>query len=130
MNRKEREIKRGDIYYADLSPVIGSEQGGRRPIIVIQNDCGNLHSPTIIIAATTGQKNKPQLPTHTTIFPEHTSDINSKGLSKETIVLLEQIRTIDRLRLENYIGRLDDKAMQKLDIALSVSVGLDYLLKK
>jgi len=118
--RKEKRIRRGDVYYVNLDPVQGSEQGGIRPVVVIQNDRGNRHSPTVIVAATTGQLNKPSLPTH--ILLRENSDIR---LTKDTIVLLEQIRTIDRARLENYIGRLDNEAMQWLNAALSVSVGLN-----
>ncbi|MDX9917424.1 MAG: type II toxin-antitoxin system PemK/MazF family toxin [Gudongella sp.] len=111
-------IRRGDIYYADLSPVIGSEQGGVRPILVIQNDVGNKYSPTIIVAAITSQINKARLPTHIEITgPEH-------GLPKDSVVLLEQIRTIDKKRLREKIGKFDEEMMRKVDDALKISIGL------
>lgn len=111
-------VKRGDIYYADLSPVIGSEQGGVRPILVIQNDVGNKYSPTIIIAAITSQINKARLPTHVEITAQ------DFGLPKDSVVLLEQIRTIDKKRLREKIGKFDEDMMRKVDQALKVSVGL------
>lgn len=111
-------VKRGDIYYADLSPVIGSEQGGVRPILVIQNDVGNKYSPTIIVAAITSQINKARLPTHIEITaPDY-------GLPKDSVVLLEQIRTIDKKRLREKIGKFDDELMRSIDDALKISVGL------
>lgn len=109
------EIKRGDIYYADLYPVVGSEQGGIRPVLIIQNDTGNHYSPTVIAAAITGRKKKP-MPTHVQVI--------TKGLSGESIVLLEQIRTIDRQRLLHYVNHLDGDAMRPVDKAISVSLGL------
>ena len=111
-------IKRGDIYYADLNPVVGSEQGERRPALVVQNDKGNKHSPTIIIAPITGRLNKPPLPTHV-LIPK------SCGLDRDSLALTEQIRAIDRSRLGEYIGRADKSVMSRVDMALSVSVGLD-----
>jgi mRNA interferase MazF len=111
-------VKRGDIYYADLSPVIGSEQGGVRPILVIQNDVGNKYSPTIIIAAITSQINKARLPTHVEITAQ------DFGLPKDSVVLLEQIRTIDKKRLREKIGKFDEDMMRKVDQALKISVGL------
>ncbi|MGM0397270.1 MAG: type II toxin-antitoxin system PemK/MazF family toxin [Bacillota bacterium] len=111
-------VKRGDIYYADLSPVIGSEQGGVRPILVIQNDVGNKYSPTIIIAAITSQINKARLPTHVEITAQ------DFGLPKDSVVLLEQIRTIDKKRLREKIGKFDEDMMRKVDQALKTSVGL------
>ena len=112
-------IKRGEIYYADLSPVIGSEQGGIRPVLIIQNDVGNKYSPTVIAAAITSQKDKTKLPTHITVGAENC------GLSKDSIVLLEQVRTIDKKRLKEKMGSLDSDAMNKVDKALTVSFGLD-----
>jgi len=112
----EREILRGDLYYADLSPVVGSEQGGVRPILVIQNNIGNKHSPTTIVAAITGRV-KTELPTHVSL-----AGISS--LEKDSIVLLEQIRTIDKRRLNNYIGTLDEVLMNEVNHALAVSIGL------
>jgi mRNA interferase MazF len=111
-------VKRGDIFYADLSPVVGSEQGGIRPVIIIQNDIGNKYSPTIIVAAITSQINKAKLPTHVEISSEE------YGLNKDSVVLLEQIRTIDKKRLKEKIGHMTDKDIQKVDEALLVSMGL------
>ena len=111
-------IKRGDIYYADLSPVVGSEQGGVRPVLIVQNDVGNRHSPTVIAAAITSQKDKSRLPTHIELQSQ------TCGLSKESVVLLEQIRTIDKKRLKERMGKLDDIEMDKINEALSVSFGL------
>ena len=111
-------VHRGDIYYADLSPVIGSEQGGIRPVLIVQNDVGNRFSPTVIAAAITSQKDKTKLPTHIQV---HSSE---SGLSKESIVLLEQIRTLDKRRLKECMGRLDDESMHRIDHALSISFGL------
>ena len=112
-------IKRGEIYYADLSPVIGSEQGGIRPVLIIQNDVGNKYSPTVIAAAITSQRDKTKLPTHITV------DAVGCGLAKDSIVLLEQVRTIDKKRLKEKMGCLDVNAMHRVDKALSVSFGLD-----
>jgi len=111
-------VKRGDIFYADLSPVVGSEQGGVRPVIVIQNDIGNKYSPTVIIAAITSQINKAKLPTHVEISSE------DYGLNKDSVVLLEQIRTLDKRRLKEKIGHMTDEDMQKVNDALLISVGL------
>lgn len=110
-------IKRGDILYADLSPVMGSEQGGVRPVLVIQNDVGNKFSPTLIVAAITSQINKAKLPTHVEISKEF-------GLTKDSVILLEQVRTIDRKRLREKIGHLSEELIQKVNEALSVSLGL------
>lgn len=110
-------VKRGDIFYADLSPVVGSEQGGVRPVIVIQNNVGNKYSPTIIIAAITSQINKARLPTHIEISAPHF------GLPKDSVVLLEQIRTIDKKRLREKIGRFNDDMMEKIDEGLRISLG-------
>ena len=111
-------VKRGDIFYADLSPVVGSEQGGVRPVLIIQNDVGNKYSPTVIVAAITSQINKAKLPTHIEI------QSSECGLSKDSVVLLEQIRTIDKRRLKEHMGHLDDGSMNKIDEALSISFGL------
>ena len=111
-------IQRGDIYYADLSPVIGSEQGGLRPVLVVQNDVGNKHSPTVIAAAVTSQINKAKLPTHIEIKADE------YGLSKDSVILLEQVRTIDKQRLKDRIGKLDDNLMHRVNDALSISFGL------
>ena len=111
-------VKRGDIYYADLSPVIGSEQGGVRPVLVVQNDVGNRYSPTVIAAAITSQINKAKLPTHIEI------DARDYGLSRDSVVLLEQVRTIDKKRLKEKIGHLDDGMMDHVNEALEISFGL------
>ena len=113
-------IKRGDMFYADLSPVVGSEQGGIRPVIIIQNDIGNKHSPTVIAAAITSQTGKNKLPTHIEITSQ------SSGLKADSIVLTEQIRTIDKSRLKEKIGHIDDNiVMNKINNALGVSFGLE-----
>ena len=111
-------VKRGDIFYADLSPVIGSEQGGVRPVLVVQNDVGNKYSPTVIAAAITSKINKAKLPTHIEI------DAQQYGLSRDSVILLEQVRTIDKKRLREKIGRLDELQMIKVNDAISVSFGL------
>lgn len=111
-------IKRGDIFYADLSPVIGSEQGGVRPVLIVQNDIGNKYSPTVIASAITSQINKAKLPTHIELSAK------DYGLPKDSVVLLEQIRTIDKKRLREKIGHLDDELMEKVNEALTVSFGL------
>lgn len=111
-------VKRGDIYYADLSPVVGSEQGGTRPVLIVQNDVGNKYSPTVIAAAITSQKYKTQLPTHISV------NAGGCGLQKDSIVLLEQVRTIDKKRLKERMGNLPHEEMEKINHALSVSFGL------
>ena len=111
-------VKRGEIYYADLSPVVGSEQGGIRPVLVVQNDIGNKYSPTVIVAAITSQINKAKLPTHVEI------SATEYGLPKDSVILLEQIRTIDKKRLKEKIGYLSPEAMNKVDEALQISFGL------
>ena len=111
------KVKRGDIFYADLSPVVGSEQGGVRPVLVVQNDIGNKYSPTVIIAAITSQMNKVKLPTHVEVSAEF-------GLPKNSVVLLEQIRTIDKKRLREKVGVTDEFFMKKVDEALLKSVGV------
>lgn len=114
-------VKRGDIYYADLSPVIGSEQGGIRPVLIVQNDIGNKFSPTVIAAAITSQRDKTDLPTHIKV------NADGCGLSKDSIVLLEQVRTIDKRRLKEKMGSLPNSAMDRINEALSVSFGLGGL---
>ncbi len=111
-------IKRGDIFYADLSPVVGSEQGGIRPVIILQNDVGNRYSPTVIVSAITSQINKAKLPTHVEISSEE------YGLNKDSVVLLEQVRTLDKRRLKEKIGHMTDEDMLKVDIALKISLDL------
>jgi len=111
-------VKRGDIYYADLSPVVGSEQGGVRPVLIVQNDVGNRYSPTVIAAAITSKMGKTRLPTHIDVYAEKV------GLAKDSVILLEQIRTIDKKRLGEKMGHLDDEVMQAVDNAISVSFGL------
>ena len=111
-------VKRGDIFYADLSPVVGSEQGGTRPVLIVQTDTGNKHSPTVIAAAITSQTNKAKLPTHIELSGR------SVGLTKDSVVLLEQIRTIDKRRLREHMGRLDEGMMSRIDDAIAVSFGL------
>lgn len=114
-------VRRGDIFYADLNPVVGSEQGGIRPVLVVQNDVGNKYSPTVIIAAITSQIDKAKLPTHV--------ELQSKdyGLEKDSVILLEQLRTIDKRRLKEKITILDQDIMKKVDEALKVSLGLEEL---
>lgn len=111
-------VKRGEIYYADLSPVVGSEQGGVRPVLIVQNDIGNKHSPTVIAAAITSQKEKNKLPTHIPLSAA------SCGLAKDSVVLLEQVRTLDKRRLKERMGELDSDSMSQVNNALSVSFGL------
>ena len=110
-------IKRGELYFADLSPVLGSEQGGVRPVLILQNDIGNKYSPTVIVAAITSKLYKAKLPTHISL------DASNYGLSKDSIILLEQIRTIDKLRLNNKIGELTEAKMKEVDRALLISLG-------
>ena len=114
----EGNIRRGDIYYADLSPVVGSEQGGVRPVLIVQNDTGNRYSPTVIAAAITSQTNKARLPTHIAL------SAHRFGLPKDSIVLLEQIRTLDKRRLREHMGRVDEELMAQVDTAIAVSFGL------
>ena len=111
-------IKRGDIYYADLSPVVGSEQGGVRPVLIVQNDVGNKYSPTVIAAAITSQQDKSRMPTHINVNGD------TCGLSKDSVVLLEQVRTIDKQRLKERMGNLSTNDMNKINKALTVSFGL------
>ncbi len=114
----DNSVKRGEIFYADLSPVVGSEQGGVRPVLIIQNDTGNRHSPTVIAAAITSQTGKARLPTHIAL-----SALNY-GLPKDSVILLEQIRTLDKRRLRERMGCLDDSLMHRVDAAIAVSFGL------
>jgi mRNA interferase MazF len=111
-------VKRGDVFYADLSPVVGSEQGGVRPVLIIQNDIGNRFSPTVIVSAITAQIQKAKLPTHVEI------EAKNHGMERDSVILLEQIRTIDKQRLTDKITHLDDETMRKVDEALQISVGL------
>ncbi len=121
-NGKERglrmSVRRGDIFYADLSPVVGSEQGGLRPVLIVQNDVGNKYSPTVIAAAITSKMSKTHLPTHIDIYADKV------GLQKDSVILLEQIRTIDKRRLKEKMGHLDDTEMRAVDNAISISFGL------
>ena len=110
----DTNVKRGDIFYADLSPVVGSEQGGCRPVLIVQNDTGNKHSPTVIAAAITSQTGKARLPTHIALTG------HDVGLSKDSVILLEQIRTIDKRRLREHMGRLDAAMMNQVDNAIAV----------
>ena len=112
-------IKRGDIYYVDLSPVVGSEQGGLRPVLIVQNDIGNKHSPTVIAAAITSRLGKAKLPTHIDVYAERF------GLVKDSVILLEQIRTIDKTRLREKMGHIDDVLMKKVNNAITISFGLN-----
>ena len=113
------QVKRGDIYYADLSPVVGSEQGGIRPVVIVQNDVGNRHSPTVIAAAITSRTTKARLPTHIEVSAAE------NGLSKNSVILLEQVRTIDKKRLKEKMGHLEDAVMARVDDAINISFGLN-----
>ena len=113
-------VKRGDIIYADLSPVVGSEQGGIRPVLIVQNDIGNKYSPTVIVAAITSRINKAKMPTHIEIEGE------KHGLVKDSVILAEQIRTIDKRRLKERIGSIDDTIMDSIDNALKISFGINF----
>lgn len=115
----DNNVKRGDIYYADLSPVVGSEQGGIRPVLIVQNNVGNRYSPTVIAAAITSQINKAKMPTHIEL------NAQNFGLTKDSVILLEQIRTIDKKRLKEKMGSLDDNYMNRVNDALAVSFGLE-----
>ena len=117
----DTSVKRGDIYYADLSPVVGSEQGGVRPVLIIQNDTGNRYSPTVIAAAITSQTGKAKLPTHIDLPGDH-----SCGLSRDSVVLLEQVRTLDKKRLREKMGHVEENVMEKVDLAIAVSFGLPH----
>lgn len=117
MNKETIRIKRGEIYYADLSPVIGSEQGGTRPVMILQNDTGNYYSPTTIVASITGRTDKNNIPTHTRIV--------CVGLPRASIILLEQLRTIDKSRIKKYVGCADERVMHEVDKALAISLGME-----
>ncbi len=112
-------VKRGEIYYAVLSPVVGSEQGGERPVLIIQNNVGNRYSPTVIIAAITSQIDKAKLPTHVEL------KATECGLDKDSVILMEQLRTLDKRRLKEKVSTLDPKIMEKVNKALQISLGLD-----
>ena len=114
----DTNVKRGDIFYADLSPVVGSEQGGVRPVLIVQNDTGNKYSPTVIAAAITSQMNKAKMPTHIEL------PAASSGLTRNSVVLLEQIRTLDKRRLREKMGHVDRELMDRVDAAIAVSFGL------
>ena len=116
----DNSVKRGDIFYADLSPVVGSEQGGVRPVLIVQNDTGNRHSPTVIAAAITSQTGKARLPTHIELAARQ------YGLPKDSVVLLEQIRTLDKKRLRERMGHVEERVMEKVDLAIAVSFGLPH----
>lgn len=116
---KMQQVKRGEIYFADLNPVVGSEQGGLRPVVVIQNDIGNLHSPTVIVAAVTSRHSKHDLPTHIEIASELC------GLAKDSVILLEQVRTVDKTRLRSRMGSVPSDVMGKIDRALRISLGME-----
>ncbi len=112
-------VRRGDIYYADLSPVIGSEQGGIRPVLIVQNDVGNKYSPTVIAAAITSKVSKSKLPTHIEVYAD------KYGLARDSVILLEQIRTLDKTRLKEKMGHLDEDVMNQVNDAITVSFGLE-----
>ena len=114
---EKQEIKRGEIYFADLSPVVGSEQGGVRPVLIVQNNVGNKYSPTVIVAAITSQINKAKIPTHVEV------SALEYNLPKDSVVLLEQIRTIDKRRLKEKLSSLDEAKMKKVNIAMLISLG-------
>lgn len=118
----KKPILRGELYYADLEPVIGSEQGGERPVVILQNNKGNQHSPTVIVAPLTTQKIKPRLPTHVTVAGD--------GLRASSLILLEQIRTIDKQRMRNYIGTVTDAEMKEIEKAVLTSVGINIEFMK
>lgn len=115
---KRLKVKRGDVFYADLNPVIGSEQGGVRPVLIVQNDIGNRYSPTVIVAAITSRINKAKLPTHVEIPSDYTN------LDKDSVILLEQIRTIDKKRLQRHIAHLGDDVIEDVNTSLEISLGL------
>ncbi len=125
INNGDESIRRGDIYYADLSPVVGSEQGGIRPVLIVQNNMGNKYSPTVIAAAITSKTGKTKLPTHIEVSAEASGVAEMKcGLAKNSVILLEQIRTLDKQRLRERMGSLDDRTMQQVDSAIGISFGL------
>ena len=117
---EHKEVKRGEVFYADLSPVVGSEQGGVRPVLIVQNDVGNRHSPTVIAAAITSKQDKTNLPTHIGI------KAGTGGLTRDSVVLLEQVRTLDKKRLREKMGHVEERVMEKVDLAIAVSFGLPH----
>ncbi|MBE6637835.1 MAG: type II toxin-antitoxin system PemK/MazF family toxin [Ruminococcaceae bacterium] len=117
-------VRRGDIYYADLSPVVGSEQGGLRPVLIVQNDVGNRYSPTVIAAAITSRMSKTKLPTHIDVTRNSIEKEDGQGLAKDSVILLEQIRTLDKRRLREKMGHLDESVMRRVDDAITISFGL------
>ena len=117
---EHKEVKRGEVFYADLSPVVGSEQGGVRPVLIVQNDVGNRHSPTVIAAAITSKQDKTNLPTHIGI------KAGTGGLTRDSVVLLEQVRTLDKKRLREKMGHVEENVMEKVDLAIAVSFGLPH----
>lgn len=117
--KEHREVKRGEVFYADLSPVVGSEQGGVRPVLIVQNDVGNRHSPTVIAAAITSKQDKTNLPTHIGV------KAGTGGLTKDSVVLLEQVRTLDKRRLRERAGQIDADVQRRVDEALGISFGLE-----
>ena len=118
-SKEHREVKRGEVFYADLSPVVGSEQGGVRPVLIVQNDVGNRHSPTVIAAAITSKQDKTNLPTHIGV------KAGMGGLTKDSVVLLEQVRTLDKRRLRERAGQIDADVQRRVDEALGISFGLE-----
>ena len=116
---EHKEVKRGEVFYADLSPVVGSEQGGVRPVLIVQNDVGNRHSPTVIAAAITSKQDKTNLPTHFGI------KAGTGGLTRDSVVLLEQVRTLDKRRLRERAGQIDPDVQRRVDEALEISFGLE-----
>ncbi len=119
-------VRRGDIYYADLSPVVGSEQGGLRPVLIVQNDVGNRYSPTVIAAAITSRMGKTKLPTHIDVSRSCIERQGEKGLARDSVILLEQIRTLDKRRLGEKMGHLDKEMMRRVDDAITISFGLTF----
>lgn len=114
-------VKRGDVYYANLNPIVGSEQGGTRPVLIVQNDVGNHYSPTTIVAAITSRIKRAKLPTHVEI------SVDDSGLEVDSVILLEQVRTIDKTRLRERVSHLDDEVMERVDKALLISLGLEEI---
>ena len=123
-------VRRGDIYYADLSPVVGSEQGGMRPVLIVQNDVGNRYSPTVIAAAITSRMGKTKLPTHIDVMRGSIEREDGTGLQRDSVILLEQIRTLDKKRLGEKMGHLDERMMRRVDDAITVSFGLSPAVAK
>jgi mRNA interferase MazF len=121
MVKAQQQIKRGDVFFADLSPVKGSEQGGQRPVVIVQNDVGNLHSPTVIVAPTTAKISKPKLPTHVGL----PKTVAEAGVARDSVILAEQIRTLDKTRLQDKLGYLPEDTLGKLDEALLISLHLN-----